>query len=99
MARSHRALPGRRMVIVAAVLGSGIAFLDGSVVNSALPQIKRSFDELGGWLHRSQEFPHGVVLLTGTGVVPPNEFTLAAGDVVAINISGVGELRNPVAVV
>jgi 2-dehydro-3-deoxy-D-arabinonate dehydratase len=62
-------------------------------------QIKRTFAELGGWLHRSQEFPCGAVLLTGTGVVPPNEFTLAAGDVVTIRISGIGELSNPVAVV
>jgi len=66
---------------------------------TGVDKIKRTFDELAGWLHRSQEFPQGVVLLTGTGVVPPNEFTLAEGDVVAIRISGIGELRNPVAVV
>jgi 2-dehydro-3-deoxy-D-arabinonate dehydratase len=74
----------------------GAAVFEGE---TSVSKIKRSFEELGGWLHRSQEFPRGVVLLTGTGVVPPNEFTLAAGDVVAIKISGVGELRNPVAVV
>jgi 2-dehydro-3-deoxy-D-arabinonate dehydratase len=62
-------------------------------------QIKRSFPELAGYLCRSQEFPHGAVLLTGTGVVPANEFTLAAGDVVRIAISGIGELVNTVAVV
>ncbi len=62
-------------------------------------KIKRSFEELAGWLHRSQEFPRGAVLLTGTGVVPANEFTLAAGDVVRIRISGIGELVNRVAVV
>lgn len=62
-------------------------------------KIKRSFEELGGWLNRSQEFPHGVVLLTGTGVVPPNEFTLAPGDRVCIRISGVGDLVNTVVVV
>ncbi len=62
-------------------------------------KIKRSFEELAGWLHRSQEFPCGAVLLTGTGVVPANEFTLAAGDVVRIRISGIGELVNRVAVV
>jgi 2-dehydro-3-deoxy-D-arabinonate dehydratase len=61
--------------------------------------IKRSFEELGGWLHRSQTFPAGVVLLTGTGVVPPNEFTLAAGDRVKITISGIGTLENTVAIV
>ena len=61
--------------------------------------IKRSFDELAGWLHRSQEFRHGVALLTGTGIVPPNEFTLAAGDRVWIRIDGIGVLENSVAVV
>jgi 2-dehydro-3-deoxy-D-arabinonate dehydratase len=66
---------------------------------TAVSQIKRSFPELIGFLRRSQEFPNGAVLLTGTGVVPPNEFTLAAGDVVRIGISGVGELVNPVMVV
>jgi 2-dehydro-3-deoxy-D-arabinonate dehydratase len=61
--------------------------------------IKRSFDELAGWLHRSQEFRNGVALLTGTGIVPPNEFTLAAGDRVRIRIDGIGVLENSVAVV
>lgn len=62
-------------------------------------QIKRSFAELAGWLFRSQTFAHGAVLLTGTGIVPPDSFTLQAGDVVGIEISGIGRLRNPVAVV
>ncbi len=62
-------------------------------------KIKRGFEELAGWLTRSQEFPHGAVLLTGTGVVPPNEFTLAVGDRVTIEISGVGVLTNTVEVV
>ncbi len=75
---------------------------DGAAVFSGetgVGQIKRSFDELAGWLHRSQTFPQGAVLLTGTGVVPANEFTLAVGDVVRIRISGIGELVNRVAVV
>lgn len=74
----------------------------GEVVFSGetrVSNIKRSFGELGGWLHRSQEFRHGVVLLTGTGIVPPNEFTLAPGDLVRIGIGGVGTLENTVAVV
>jgi 2-dehydro-3-deoxy-D-arabinonate dehydratase len=62
-------------------------------------QIKRSFVELAGYLFRSQAFPHGAVLLTGTGIVPPDSFTLEAGDSVRITISGVGTLENPVAVV
>lgn len=60
-------------------------------------RIKRGFDELAGWLLRSQPFPHGVVLLTGTGVVPPDDFSLCAGDEVEIEVSGIGALVNPVA--
>jgi 2-dehydro-3-deoxy-D-arabinonate dehydratase len=66
---------------------------------TSVGQIKRSFDELAGYLCRSQEFPHGAVLLTGTGVVPGDEFTLAAGDVVRIRISGIGALENVVTIV
>jgi 2-dehydro-3-deoxy-D-arabinonate dehydratase len=78
------------------ILRAGSRVFDGE---TAVSKIKRTFTELAGWLHRSQEFPHGVVLLTGTGVVPPNEFTLAAGDVVRIAIDGIGVLENTVGVV
>lgn len=64
-----------------------------------IDQIKRSFPELAGYLRRSQSFPHGVILLTGTGVVPDESFTLAAGDRVTITIDGIGTLENPVVVV
>jgi 2-dehydro-3-deoxy-D-arabinonate dehydratase len=66
---------------------------------TSVGQIKRSFDELSGYLFRSQRFPSGAVLLTGTGVVPPDTFTLAAGDKVTICVSGIGSLANTVAVV
>jgi 2-dehydro-3-deoxy-D-arabinonate dehydratase len=62
-------------------------------------QLKRPFAEMAGYLFRCQSFPHGAVLLTGTGIVPPDAFTLAAGDVVRIGISGIGMLENMVAVV
>ena len=66
---------------------------------TSVGQIKRTFDSLAEFLFRSQSFPHGAMLLTGTGVVPPDGFTLAAGDFVRIRISGIGMLENPVAVV
>ena len=66
---------------------------------TSVGQIKRRFDELGSYLFRSQTFPHGVVLLTGTGIVPPDNVTLQAADVVRISISGIGVLENTVAVV
>ena len=66
---------------------------------TSVEKIKRSFTELGEFLFRCQQFPHGVFLLTGTGVVPPDDFTLSAGDRVRIGISGIGELENRVEVV
>jgi 2-dehydro-3-deoxy-D-arabinonate dehydratase len=58
--------------------------------------IKRSFEELARFLFRSQVFPYGAVLLTGTGVVPGDHFTLEQGDWVRIGISGIGTLENEV---
>jgi 2-dehydro-3-deoxy-D-arabinonate dehydratase len=66
---------------------------------TSVSQLKRSFDELAGYLFRSQRFPRGAVLLTGTGIVPPDSFTLEANDEVEIAISGIGHLVNHVQVV
>ncbi len=63
---------------------------------TSVGQIKRGFDELAECLFRCQVFPHGAVLLTGTGIVPPDSFTLAEKDEIIIAISGIGRLRNPV---
>lgn len=59
-------------------------------------KLKRTFDSLVSFLFRSQTFPNGVVLLTGTGIIPSDEFTLQPGDAVRIHISGVGTLANEV---
>ena len=64
---------------------------------TSVGQIKRSFVELAQFLFRSQVFPHGAVLLTGTGIVPPDNFTLESDDQVCISISGIGTLHNIVA--
>jgi 2-dehydro-3-deoxy-D-arabinonate dehydratase len=61
--------------------------------------IKRTFAELVEYLFRCQAFPHGAILLTGAGVVPPDSFTLEPGDRVRIAIAGIGALENVVAVV
>jgi 2-dehydro-3-deoxy-D-arabinonate dehydratase len=66
---------------------------------TSVDQIKRTFAELIDYLFRSQTFPHGAMLLTGAGIVPPEAFTLAEGDRVRITISGIGTLENPVTVV
>jgi 2-dehydro-3-deoxy-D-arabinonate dehydratase len=63
---------------------------------TTLAQMKRSLDELVGFLFRENAHPQGCLLLTGTGIVPPDEFSLRAGDVVDITIDGIGTLTNPV---
>ena len=65
--------------------------------NILINRMKRQHDELIGYLFREMSFPTGVFLMTGTGLVPPNDFTLAIGDVVEITIDGIGTLRNIVA--
>ena len=59
-------------------------------------EMARSFEDLIAWLGRENSFPDGAVLLTGTGIIPPDEFTLRDGDVVSIDIAGIGTLTNPV---
>ena len=59
-------------------------------------QMARTFEELIGWLARDNSFPTGVILLTGTGIIPPDDFTLEPGDVVEIAIDGLGTLINTV---
>jgi len=66
---------------------------------TSVSQIKRRFEQLAEFLFRSQLFPHGAILLTGTGVVPPDTFTLRNDDVIEIEITGIGSLRNPVVTV
>lgn len=75
--------------------GAEVVFSDETSVD----RIRRSFRDLAEFLFRSQVFPAGAVLLTGTGIVPPDTFTLLEGDLVEIEISGIGQLRNPVAIV
>jgi 2-dehydro-3-deoxy-D-arabinonate dehydratase len=86
----------RRWEITLNIVRSGTTVFSGS---TSVGQIKRRFDELTGFLFRSQVFPHGAVLLTGTGVVPPDSFTLQEKDIVRIEISGIGVLENPVMIV
>jgi 2-dehydro-3-deoxy-D-arabinonate dehydratase len=60
-------------------------------------RMRRSFAELAAYCVRDNPVPAGSVLLTGTGLVPPDEFTLELGQIVEIRIDGIGVLRNPVA--
>jgi len=59
-------------------------------------KMRRKVDDLAQWLFRENDFPQGVFLLTGTGLIPPDEFTLHIGDTVAITIEKIGTLTNTV---
>jgi 2-dehydro-3-deoxy-D-arabinonate dehydratase len=63
---------------------------------TAINRMKRSLTELAGFLYRELDFPSGSYLMTGTCLVPPNDFTLQEGDVVSISIDGIGTLINTV---
>ncbi len=62
-----------------------------------LSEMKRTLQTLTDYLFRHQSFPHGVFLLTGTGVIPPDSFTLHSGDTISISIDALGTLTNTVA--
>ena len=61
-----------------------------------ITQLNRTFEDLIGWLGRDNSFPNGVILLTGTGIVPTEEFTLQPEDQISITIAGIGTLSNSV---
>ncbi len=63
---------------------------------TALSAMKRALEELAGYLYRELSFPRGAFLMTGTGIVPDDDFTLAPGDTVHIDIEHIGRLSNPV---
>jgi 2-dehydro-3-deoxy-D-arabinonate dehydratase len=71
----------------------GAKVFDG---RTAVSQIRRSFVELVDYLFKETTFPHGCLLMTGTGIVPPNDFTLRKGDEIRITIDSIGTLVNTV---
>ena len=64
--------------------------------STTLAEMKRGPEELVGFLFRESSFPKGCFLMTGTGIVPPDSFTLAVGDLMEISIDGIGVLANTV---
>ena len=62
-----------------------------------LGELKRDLNTLVSYLFRDHDFPYGCFLLTGTGIVPPDDFTLQSGDEIRIGIDGIGTLVNTVA--
>ncbi len=72
---------------------SGKTVFSGS---TRLSQLNRRPEDLVAWLFRENEFPQGAFLMTGTGVVPHDDFTLENADQVSISITGIGSLNNPI---
>jgi 2-dehydro-3-deoxy-D-arabinonate dehydratase len=83
---------GNLAIVMTITRGGSEVFRGESNTN----QIARPLDQLVAYLMRANDFPSGAVLLTGTGIVPPSDFTLEAGDVVGITIEGIGTLGNPI---
>src|SRR5262245_38275490 len=71
----------------------GAALFEGA---TSTARMKRGFEDLASWLVRDNPVPPGSVLLTGTGVVPPDDFSLRPGHIVEIAVPGIGTLRNDV---
>jgi 2-dehydro-3-deoxy-D-arabinonate dehydratase len=65
--------------------------------STTLAELKRDPQQLAAFLLRDNTFAQGVFLMTGTGIVPANDFTLATGDTIRIRIKGIGTLENYVA--
>jgi 2-dehydro-3-deoxy-D-arabinonate dehydratase len=64
---------------------------------TSLAELKRDPQQLIEYLFHDQSFPQGVFLMTGTGIVPPDDLTLQHGDSIRISIGGIGVLENHVA--
>jgi 2-dehydro-3-deoxy-D-arabinonate dehydratase len=87
-------LPGRDTAIRLAIVRNGATVFAGE---TSVGQIKRPLPSLAEYLYRDNSFPCGAWLMTGTGIVPPDSFSLDHGDEVRITIEPVGTLRNVVA--
>jgi 2-dehydro-3-deoxy-D-arabinonate dehydratase len=87
---AEKPLPTSTSIRLQIERGSGIVFTG----ETTLAELKRTPQELSSYLFRDNSFPDGVLLMTGTGIVPDDSFTLAVGDRIRITIEGIGTLEN-----
>ena len=85
-------LPPSTKILLRITRGREVAFQG----DTTLAQMRRKPEELVEYLYRETSYPTGCVLLTGTGIIPPDAFTLQSGDVVEITIEPIGTLVNVV---
>lgn len=81
----------RSTTIQLVILRSGVQVFSDSI---SIGQMKRSFEELVSFVFRECSFPYGCLIMTGTGIVPPPDFTLQSGDEIRIKIDNIGTLIN-----
>lgn len=89
----ERAIPPETIISIIIKRGGKDLFKNEIQLN----RMKRSFNELAEYLYRECVFENGVFLMTGTGIVPPNDFTLQVDDIVDITIDQIGTISNVVA--
>jgi 2-dehydro-3-deoxy-D-arabinonate dehydratase len=88
---SHAMPPLEQTTIRLSIQRSQKEVFQGS---TSAASMARTFDDLVQWLGQDNSFPHGAVLLTGTGIVPPDNFALTSGDLICIDVAGIGRLEN-----
>jgi 2-dehydro-3-deoxy-D-arabinonate dehydratase len=89
---SNEPLPASTTIALEIIRDSSLVFSDSITID----QIKRRFAQLVEFLYREYSFPCGAFLMTGTGIVPDQSFTLQPGDSIKIHIEGIGTLINAV---
>ena len=90
---AEEALPKNTAITLQIERGGRVVFKGETTLN----ELKRSPEELSEFLFRDNSFPDGVLLMTGTGIVPEDSFGLASSDRISITIQGIGTLQNDVA--
>jgi 2-dehydro-3-deoxy-D-arabinonate dehydratase len=88
-----KTIPADTMVSIE-IMRNDHAVFSGEI---SINRMKRKHTELAEYLFREMTFPNGTYLMTGTGIVPPDKFTLDTGDEIRISIDGIGTLINRVA--
>ncbi len=89
---TEEALPTDTLIQIQ-ILRQGMEMFQGEV---AISQIKRKLTDLVSYVFRENTFPYGCLIMTGTGIVPPNDFTLQKDDEIIIHIQLIGTLLNTV---
>jgi 2-dehydro-3-deoxy-D-arabinonate dehydratase len=89
---TNEALPTSTIIRLEILRENKIVFEGGITID----QMKRKLEDLVSYLFRENSFPHGCLVMTGTGVVPPSDFTLKKDDVIRITIEPIGTLVNTV---